>query len=106
MCKILLEEMTVTQKVMKFPAYLEPKGLMPCSYKGASKSFWNGHPEWELQMVQFSDTQCSCIAILWVSLVSSATITLCVASQHLNKCPLLLFISLLTQSRNFWIHPH
>jgi hypothetical protein len=33
-------------------------------------------------MVQLSATRCSCIAILWVSLVSFATITLCVASQQ------------------------
>jgi hypothetical protein len=32
-------------------------------------------------MVQLSATRCSCIAILLVSLVSFATITLCVASQ-------------------------
>jgi hypothetical protein len=32
-------------------------------------------------MVQLSATRCSCITILWVSLVSFATITLCVASQ-------------------------
>jgi hypothetical protein len=37
--------------------------------------------EWELQMVQLSATRCSCITILWVSLVSFATITLCVASE-------------------------
>jgi hypothetical protein len=32
-------------------------------------------------MVQLSATRCSCIAILWVSLVSFATITLYVATQ-------------------------
>jgi hypothetical protein len=32
-------------------------------------------------MVQFSATTCSCIDILWVSLVSFAAITLYVASQ-------------------------
>jgi len=32
-------------------------------------------------MVQVSATRCSCIAILWISLVSFATITLCVASR-------------------------
>jgi hypothetical protein len=32
-------------------------------------------------MVQLSATRCSCIAILWVSLVSFASITLCVTSQ-------------------------
>jgi hypothetical protein len=34
-------------------------------------------------MVQLSATRCSCIAILLVSLVSFAAITLCVASQQL-----------------------
>jgi hypothetical protein len=33
-------------------------------------------------MVQLSATRCSCIAILWVSLVSFAAITICVASQR------------------------
>jgi hypothetical protein len=33
-------------------------------------------------MVQLSATTCSCIVILWVSLVSFATITLYVASQR------------------------
>jgi hypothetical protein len=32
-------------------------------------------------MVQLSAARCSCIAILWVSLLSFAAITLCVASQ-------------------------
>jgi hypothetical protein len=31
-------------------------------------------------MVQLSATRCSCIAILWVSVVSFVAITLCVAS--------------------------
>jgi hypothetical protein len=55
---------------------------MQCIFcKGVSKSFWTGNLEWELQMVQLSATRCSCIAILWVSLVSFAAITFCVASQ-------------------------
>jgi hypothetical protein len=33
-------------------------------------------------MVRLSATSCSCIAILWVSLVSFVVITLCVASQR------------------------
>jgi hypothetical protein len=33
-------------------------------------------------MVQLSAIRCSCIAILWVSIVSFAAITLCVASQR------------------------
>jgi hypothetical protein len=47
-----------------------------------SKSVRTGRLERELQMVQLSATRCSCIAILWVSLVSFAAITLCVASQR------------------------
>jgi hypothetical protein len=31
--------------------------------KGVSKSFWTGHLEQELQMVQLSASRCSCIAI-------------------------------------------
>jgi hypothetical protein len=52
-------------------------------YEGIFKSFQTGHLQWELQMIQLSATRCNCIAILWVSLVSFATITLCVASQRL-----------------------
>jgi hypothetical protein len=36
-------------------------------------------------MVQLSATRCSCIAILWVSLVSFTSITLCIASPSNNK---------------------
>jgi hypothetical protein len=52
-------------------------------------------------MVQLSVTRCSCINILWVSLVSFAAITLCVASRRV----FVVVISLTTQSVNFWIHP-
>jgi hypothetical protein len=38
--------------------------------------------EQELQMVQLSANKCSCVAILSVSLVSFAAITLCVASHR------------------------
>jgi hypothetical protein len=51
--------------------------LTPCIYEDVSKSFRTGRLERELQMVQLS-----WIAILWVSLVSIAAITLCVASQR------------------------
>jgi hypothetical protein len=50
--------------------------------EGVSKSFRTFRLERELQMIQLSATRCSCIAILWVSLVSFAAITLCVASQR------------------------
>jgi len=52
-------------------------------YESVSRRFWTGHLEWELQMLQLSATRCSCIAILWVSLMSFATITMCVASRVL-----------------------
>jgi hypothetical protein len=53
-------------------------------YEGVSKSSQTGHLEQELQMVQLSATWCSCTAILSVSLVSFAAITLCVASQQVS----------------------
>jgi hypothetical protein len=56
--------------------------LSPNIYEGVSKSFRTGDLERELQMVELSPNRCSCIAILWVSLVSFAAITLCVASQR------------------------
>jgi hypothetical protein len=51
-------------------------------YEGISKSFRTGRLERELQMVEISVTRCSCIAILWVSLVSFCAKTLCTASQR------------------------
>jgi hypothetical protein len=51
-------------------------------YEGVSKSFRTGRLERELQTVEPSATKCSCIAILWVSLVSFAAIKLCVAFQR------------------------
>jgi hypothetical protein len=50
-------------------------------YEGVSKSFRAGRLERELKMVQLSDTRCSCVAILWTSLVSFAAITFYVAPQ-------------------------
>jgi hypothetical protein len=51
-------------------------------YEGVSKSFRTGRLERELKMTQLSATRCSFIAILWASLVSFVTITLCVASRR------------------------
>jgi hypothetical protein len=52
-----------------------------------------GRLERELKMVQLSATRCSCIAILGVSLVSFAVITLCVASQRVTpKASVYFFI--------------
>jgi hypothetical protein len=52
------------------------------NYEGVYKSFRTGSLERDLQMVQLFATRYSCIVILWVNLVSSATITLYVASQR------------------------
>jgi hypothetical protein len=51
-------------------------------YNSVSKSFRTGRLERKLQMVQLFATRCSCIAILWISLVSFAAMTLFVASQR------------------------
>jgi hypothetical protein len=64
-------------------------------YEGVSRSFWTDRLERELQMLQLSATRWGFIAILWVSLVSFAAITLCVVSQR-------VFIVV---SIYFWIHP-
>jgi len=54
-----------------------------CLYEGISKSFRTGRLEGEMQMVQLSATRCRCIGILWGSLVSSAVLILCIASQRM-----------------------
>jgi hypothetical protein len=71
-------------------------------YEGVSKSFRTGRLQRELHMVQLSVTRCSCIAILWVSLVSFSATTLCGASQQVF---IIVVTSLSTQSGNFWIDP-
>jgi hypothetical protein len=52
------------------------------AYEGVSKSYRTGRLERELQIVQLYATRCSCIAVLWVSRVSFAAITLCITSQR------------------------
>jgi hypothetical protein len=49
---------------------------------GCIQKFPDWPPERVLQIVQLSATRWSCIAILWVSRVSFAAITHCVASQR------------------------
>jgi hypothetical protein len=72
----------VSNKILFFFFFLIVRSVeASMRYEGVSKSFHTGRLERELQTVQLSATRCSCIAILWVSLVSFATITLCVASQ-------------------------
>jgi hypothetical protein len=53
-------------------------------------------------MVQLSATSCSCIAILWVSLLSFAVITLCVAPQRVFTVTVVYFV--MSQPGNFWMH--
>jgi hypothetical protein len=65
-----------------FTGHVNSKKLRTTLYEGVSKSFRAGRMERELQMVQLSAIKCSCVAILWASLVSFAAITLCVASQR------------------------
>jgi hypothetical protein len=62
------------------------------AYEGVSKGFRTGLPEQELLMVQLSATRCSCIAVLLVSLVSFAAITLCIASQRVFIVVSLYFV--------------
>jgi hypothetical protein len=62
-------------------------------YEGVSKSFRTGRLARELQMVQLPATRCSCVTILYVSLVSFPAITLYVASQRvIPKVSVYLFI--------------
>jgi len=78
--------------------------IKPFLWNGSvSKSFRTGRLKRELQMVQLSATRCSCTAIWWISLVSFAAITLCVASQRVFIVDDVYFV--MTQSGNFWIHP-
>jgi hypothetical protein len=73
------------------------------TYDGVSKTFRTGRLERELQMLQLSATRCNCVAILWVSLVNFASITVCVAFQRVFIVVSVYFV--ITQSGNFCIHP-
>jgi acetolactate synthase regulatory subunit len=88
-CTGTLKEIRIRQNVYNTAiTYITCVCLYVCvytrahTYEGVSRSFRTGRLERELQMVQLSATRCSCIAISWVSLVSFAAITLCVASQR------------------------
>jgi hypothetical protein len=60
--------------------------ILILTYEGVSKSFWTDRLGRELQMAQLSAIRCSGIAILWVSLVSFAAITICIASRTSVYC--------------------
>jgi hypothetical protein len=59
---------------------------------------WSEDSKWYSSLT----TRCSCIAILCVSLVSFAAITLSVASQRV----FVVVYFVMTKSGNLWIHPH
>jgi hypothetical protein len=61
-------------------------------YEDVSRSFRIGRLEREPKMVQLSATRFSCITILWVSLVSFAAVTLCVASQRVFIIVVVYFV--------------
>jgi hypothetical protein len=81
--------------------FVYDSNLYQISTENQGKLTQTGRLERELQMVQLCATRCSCIAILWASLVSFAAIALRVASQRV-----FIFVCfVMTQSGNFWIHP-
>jgi hypothetical protein len=102
-----IEKFIVTQLIRKVSTSMEPERasekLPDGIYQDVSKSFWTGRLERELQMVQLSATRCSCVAILWVSLVSFAAITFCVASLRVFIVLVVYFV--IDQSGNFRIYP-
>jgi hypothetical protein len=57
-------------------------GVMSEPIRGCIQKIRTGLLERELQIVQLSATSCNCIAILWVSVVSFAAVTLCVPSHQ------------------------
>jgi hypothetical protein len=61
-------------------------------YEDVSKSFRTGRLDRELQMVELSATRYSCIAVLWVSLVSVTAITLGFSSQRVFIAVIVYFV--------------
>jgi hypothetical protein len=72
-------------------------------YEGVSKNFRTGRLERELQMVQFSATWCSFIAILGVNLASFAALTFCAVSQRMFIVVSVYFV--IDSVRKLWIRP-
>jgi hypothetical protein len=60
--------------------------------RGCVQNFADWPPGARLQMVQLSVTRCSCIAILWVSLVSFLHNPLCFFSTSVCCCKRILFL--------------
>jgi hypothetical protein len=100
---INFHDVILNKKMMQYVVIRqEQNSSSTYNIRGVSKSSRTGHLEPELQMVQLSAIRCSCIAILWVTLVSFVAITLRVASQRV----FIVVYLVMTQSGNFWIHPH
>jgi hypothetical protein len=76
------------------------------AYDGVSKSFRTGRLGRELWMVQLSAIRSSCIAILWVSLVSFAAETLYVASQRVFIVVSIYFVNGLNPETSGYILVH
>jgi hypothetical protein len=75
------------RRIMKVKEICFCSGVRVCIQK-----FRTDRLEQELQMVQLSATRYSCIAILWVSLVSFAFITHCAAFQRVFIVVSLYFV--------------
>jgi hypothetical protein len=74
------------------PTVWSTRDIWEGAYEGVSKSFRTGRLKRELQMIQLFATRWSFIVILWVSLVSFADITLCVASKRVFVVVVVYFI--------------
>jgi hypothetical protein len=79
--KVSVDSVTIKAATVDYRVLLWPSHLF-LDVRWCIQNFRTGRLKRELQMVQLSATRCSCIAILWVSLASFATITLYVASKR------------------------
>jgi hypothetical protein len=79
---IVILRMHIIEDAACKPTFSATVALREWVVRGCIRKF----PDWttgaRTQMVQFSATRCRCIDILWVSLLSFAAVTLCVASQR------------------------
>jgi hypothetical protein len=82
----------VTEIVQELAVAVQATSESSHRYEGVSRSFRTGSLERELQVVQLSATRCSCVTILWVSLVSFADITLCVTSHRVFIVAVVYFV--------------
>jgi len=103
---IIPTEINTRGKCVQFAVYILSKCVL-CNFsylfalrvhiRGRIQKFPNRLPGAEPQMREFSATRCSCIVILWISLVNFAVIILCVTYQRV----FFVVISLSTRSGNF-----